>query len=69
MRDRAVGAVEGLQPRAEVFDDHGLTPYIFHTQEPGPYPSYSVVAKDWNELRAMNAAGTAKDLGWATKFR
>ncbi|MEZ0230525.1 MAG: hypothetical protein ACAI25_18025 [Planctomycetota bacterium] len=54
---------------AEVFDDHGLTPYIFHTQEPGPYPSYSVVAKDWDALRAMNAAGTAKDLGWATKFR
>jgi hypothetical protein len=54
---------------AQVFRDHGMTSYIFHTQEPGPYPSYAVVAKDWNELRTMNAAGDAEGLGWAIKFR
>lgn len=54
---------------AEVFHDRGMSSYIFHTQEPGPYPSYAVVAKDWDELRAMNAAGDAEGLGWATKFR
>ncbi len=54
---------------AEVYKDNGMKSYIFHTQEPGPYPDYAVVAKDWDELRTMNAAGEAGGLGWATKFR
>lgn len=53
---------------AQAYHDHGVTSYLFDTQR-GPYPSYAIVTRDWDDLRAANAAGRVPGLAWATSFR
>jgi hypothetical protein len=58
-----------LKTDAEAYHANGLTAFIFDTHGAGPYPSYAVVYRDWDALRAANRAGQRPELSWATSFR
>lgn len=58
-----------LKTDAQAYHDNGLESFIFDTHGQRDIPSYARLFRDWDDLRAANAAGRTPGLAWATALR